>query len=238
MPISRVSARRRPARGGLALLAFAALGLGAAPSAGAASTEVSTTQQAAQAQRDYYTIRAVHSQKCLGTYGNWTGTDVQIVQQPCDGRPSQRFSVKPYTNRYGESTQIITTGAGLCLGTTEVNVGPGDSKAFLYVSLRTQNCGPYGMLIEFHPYAGAHGYVIYEYVPQYGPEGQCLHVAGANTADNAGVIHHPCNWPGEGQRNDQFAFLPVWAVAFPPWPLPSEPGHSHPHPSHPERCGP
>ncbi|MEU3598132.1 RICIN domain-containing protein [Streptomyces sp. NPDC006798] len=210
--MSRVSPRRRLARGGLALLAFAALGLGAAPSAGAAANAgvSSVTQQAAKAQRDYYTIRAVHSQKCLGTYGNWSGTNVQIVQQPCDGRPSQRFYTEWYEDYPGLPYHFIKTNEGFCLGTTqEAPVGSG---ALLYASLRTQHCQTNLAAIQFEFEQWTHpspGYVIAEHVYGQGAVAQCLHVAGANTADNAGVIYHPCNSPNTGQRNDEFEWFLV-----------------------------
>ncbi|WP_329564320.1 RICIN domain-containing protein (plasmid) [Streptomyces uncialis] len=208
--MSRISPRSRTARGGLTLIALALATLGIAPTAGAAPAAAPqrvAAEPSAPQHNGLYTIRAVHSGKCIGPYGNSTGWDAQLVQQPCDGRPTQQFRLNLRSNEFGENWYSIAGTSGYCWGYNRPwGPQPGGGAA-LGESARTTGCDRYYRQIAFsfggNPSAG---YEIKQFSdPNEWGTHDCLDVAEFNMNDNAGVVYWTCN---QGQ-NQKFQLLPV-----------------------------
>ncbi|MFF8958611.1 RICIN domain-containing protein [Streptomyces sp. NPDC014894] len=209
--------RSAAVRGGLALVALAVLGLGTAPAAGAASASGPASAEASQRSAasqagGAYNIRAVHSGKCIGPAGSSSGWNVPLVQQPCDGRASQRVTLRFYGNHHGADYFAFVTDSGYCWGDT-ARFQPGVPGHARGAEIRTRTCDEYGWkhnafsLRSYHPWGG------YQFAEYQSPDeittNNTLQVWGEGTADNVGVVYWPAQNPGTGARHDTFELLPA-----------------------------
>ncbi|MFI5620542.1 RICIN domain-containing protein [Streptomyces sp. NPDC051567] len=200
MPLSRTSG---PAARGLVLIALAALGLGTASAAGAtpmAAPVRPAAPAAAVVEPGVHTIRALHSGKCLAPQGDSTADDVLIVQQTCDGRPSQRVTVQRIHDQDQKPHLRFVTDAGKCWNVERNKWNPWAR----ITQYRCQN-RPNEVfdLLTYHPWSGS------QITPTFNPNVLCLHTYDATTADGAHIIQLACNPPGSGDRNDTFTFVPA-----------------------------
>ncbi|MFF8513494.1 RICIN domain-containing protein [Streptomyces sp. NPDC015492] len=150
-----------------------------------------------------HTVRAAHSDKCLGPQNDSTQAGARIVQQPCDGRPSQKVTLITARGDIPADSFFFRTSAGLCWNVEGALHHQGTpiiqwpcSKALNEVFTA------YG---DRHPWAG-HVLRTHTTRPKYW---NCLHVQDASTADGAALIQHPCNLSGQGAHNDTFLLTPA-----------------------------
>ncbi|MEU3601247.1 RICIN domain-containing protein [Streptomyces sp. NPDC006798] len=195
--MNRMSATARPVfRAAVVLAALTALGPGMVPTA-AAETAV---------RAGTYTVSVLHSGKCLGPRGNSAADGALIVQQPCDGRPSQRVTLVA-TGGYEPNTFLFRTASGKCWDVQ------GDSKDS-YTPIIQHTChGRWNQWFtphdDQHPWTGS--------VLRTGTGGwtdrdrwRVLHVYNASTADDTHLIQYaPHNSWGAGAKNDTFLFHPA-----------------------------
>ncbi|MEW1700754.1 RICIN domain-containing protein [Streptomyces sp. NPDC093249] len=206
------------ARGGLALLALAALGLGAAPSAGAAPGKSTAAPQRAAAgpavpqDRGFYTIRAVHSGKCIGPYGDNLSRAVQLVQQPCDGRLAQVVRLNSLgEHRSGtgdwETYYSVQSPYGYCWASSSWIDGLVTRPLHERATLEACNSLTWkhvAFTFRGNPSSGYHMADFTSWTD--GQSGTCLGVDGQNMNDNAGVIYWHC---GDQGQNMKFQLIPV-----------------------------
>ncbi|MFF3556189.1 RICIN domain-containing protein [Streptomyces tsukubensis] len=146
-----------------------------------------------------YTVTAAHSGKCLDLWDSSAENGTALVQNTCDGRASQRFTLVEYSNAPG--TYAIRTFAEKCL-----------TRA-MYASttepVRQRNC-VYDLSQAFkigahHPWPGE---VIFS-LNWAGERNFCFHIGQASTSDGTTVLTFACSPPGSGARNDTFTFQPA-----------------------------
>ncbi|WP_406401968.1 RICIN domain-containing protein [Streptomyces uncialis] len=215
--------RLRAVCGGLALTALAAFALTAAPTAGAAAPVAALPAAPAVApwladpvqpvDGGLYYIRAVHSGKCLARVEG-RHDRIPIEQQPCDGRTSQKIRVLGFGDFGAPEAFAFMTSEELCLSTDIWISNVPAAGSPLYGPVTARGC--HGMkwfafaytITKGHPWAG---YQIrtYQHPTTETTAIQCWHVYHADVNDYARLIHHPCNNPGIGARNDTFEFLPA-----------------------------
>ncbi|MFF9425594.1 RICIN domain-containing protein [Streptomyces sp. NPDC014746] len=148
-----------------------------------------------------YTIRVLHSDKCLDVQGSSHAQGALIVQNTCDGRPSQRFSIS-YASRPA-GVFFVQTFAGMCWRRTGGEGYPNTT----HIPIGQYTCDRRDLeFFGFTTTPGVGGEELRN-VSAKGEERLCLHVRGASPADGADLITHLCNLPtGTGQRNDTFVF--------------------------------
>ncbi|MER6914616.1 RICIN domain-containing protein [Streptomyces sp. NPDC000594] len=173
---------------------------GAAPVAGVVSA------RAAQAPPGpgTYTISALHSGKCLGPRD--ASEYALIVQQPCDGRASQRVTLVPTTG-YRSGTYLFRLDSGMCW-----SVHNGSKENYAAILQRPCQNRWYEWLdlhTDQHPWAGS---VIRTNTGGWtdSDRWRVIHVLNASTADDTHLIQYtPHNSWGTGAKNDTFLFHPA-----------------------------
>ncbi|MFD7552030.1 RICIN domain-containing protein [Streptomyces sp. NPDC059816] len=145
-----------------------------------------------------YTVTATHSGKCLDLWNSSAENGTALVQNTCDGRPSQRFTLREYSNAPG--TYAIRTFAGKCLarGMYASTTEPVQQRGCVYDLSQAFKIGAH------HPWSGE---VIFS-LNWSGERNFCFHVDQAATDNGTAVITHACNPQGTGVRNDTFTFQP------------------------------
>ncbi|MGV9314177.1 RICIN domain-containing protein [Streptomyces sp. NPDC003691] len=178
----------------------------AALMAGVRLTAAAVSPRAAQAPPGpgTYTISALHSGKCLGPRD---GADYAlIVQQPCDGRTSQRVTLES-VDGYRPNTYLFRLDSGMCWEVHNDDKDP-------YTPIVQRPChGSWNQWFDlhddWHPWTGS---VIRTSTGGWTDRDRwrVLHVHNASTADNIHLIqYHPHNWHGTGAKNDTFLFHPA-----------------------------
>ncbi|MFI1018206.1 RICIN domain-containing protein [Streptomyces sp. NPDC020965] len=189
-----VRSRRSTARAALALTALATLTLGAAPTTGAASSTAPVQRAAVQGPAEgEYTIRAAHSGKCLGPEDNRREWGILLVQQPCDGRPTQRVYIARMGEDQGQDYHYVFTSTGYCWGATELGFPGG---WHIDQPVRTVDCGEWWQQVGLHFHAMPNGTWMITTVDS-GLQQPCLHVQGGSNNDGAGLLFNGCGRPGE-----------------------------------------
>ncbi|AZK98752.1 RICIN domain-containing protein [Streptomyces tsukubensis] len=186
--------RRAGARGALAAAVAALLAAVTVPPASAATPPPTAGK---------YTVRVAHSGKCLGPRDDSTAEGVVIVQQPCDGRPSQKVTLITARGDIPANSFFFRTSTGLCWNVKD-NIHHVGVPIIQWPCSRAMNevFTAYG---DHHPWDG---YILRTHTtrPKYW---NCLHIRDASTADDATLIQHPCNLHGDGILNDTFHLTPA-----------------------------
>ncbi|MFI1015772.1 RICIN domain-containing protein [Streptomyces sp. NPDC020965] len=189
-----VRSRRRTARAALALTALAAFTLGAAPAAGAASSTAPVPRAAVQGPAEgEYTIRAAHSGKCLGPEDDRREWGILIVQQPCDGRRTQRVYIARMGEDQGQDYHYVYTSTGYCWGGASRGAPGGWA---VDEPVRTMGCRDWWQRVGLHFYAMPNGSWMISTVDS-GFNQPCLHVQDAGMNDGAGLLYNLCNRDGQ-----------------------------------------
>ncbi|MEK9520483.1 RICIN domain-containing protein [Streptomyces venezuelae] len=146
-----------------------------------------------------YTITVAHSGKCLDIRNSSPADGAVLVQNRCDGRPSQRFTLS--TRTVAPDQAFLQTFAGKCLtrsgnynSTVPVTQQPCVNNPVQWLRIRVG-----------HPWPGESILTV----DKSGESSFSFHVDQAGTADGAAVITHPANGWGQGSRNDTFTFQPA-----------------------------
>ncbi|MFI1015771.1 RICIN domain-containing protein [Streptomyces sp. NPDC020965] len=192
--MSLVPARWRAAACALALTALAAFTLAAAPSVGAEPTTAPVPRAVVQGPAEgEYTIRAAHSGKCLGPEDDRREWGILLVQQPCDGRPTQRVYIVRVGEDQGRDYHYVGTSTGWCWGATEGG-GPGGWP--IDEPVRTVGCREWWQRVGLHFYAMPNGTWMISTINS-GLQQPCLHVQGGSNNDGAVLLFNVCNRPGQ-----------------------------------------
>ncbi|EFG03886.1 hypothetical protein CRV15_30015 (plasmid) [Streptomyces clavuligerus] len=150
-----------------------------------------------------YTVRTAHAGKCLGPQGDGSAGGEAVVQQPCDGRPSQRVTLITAGGDIPPNSFFVRTAAGLCWNVK-------DGLHHQGTPIIQWPCGPWSNEVftaygDRHPWTG-HMLRTHTTRPKYW---NCLHIRDASAADDAPLIQHPCNSSGAGGQNDTLHFTPA-----------------------------
>ncbi|MEW1550384.1 RICIN domain-containing protein [Streptomyces tsukubensis] len=154
-----------------------------------------------------YTVGVLHSGKCAGPVDG--AEYALIVQQPCDGRASQRVTLVP-ARGYRPNTYLFRMDTGKCW-----EVHNNDKDPYTAIVQRTCSSGSsqwFDLHDNYHPWGGT---VIRTNTGGYTDRDRwrVIHVQGASTADGAQLIQYtPGNWHGTGAKNDTFLFNPAPAT--------------------------
>ncbi|MEM9562989.1 MAG: RICIN domain-containing protein, partial [Actinomycetota bacterium] len=149
----------------------------------AALALLGTTVDPSPASAQTGTIRPVHSDLCLGVAGGSTASGAAIGQLPCDGSPSQTFTV---TNLGGGYHRVQLAHSGKCVDIE------GASTASLTPAIQWDCHG--GPNQQFTVQLGAGTTTL---VPRH--SGLCLDIEGAVRTSGAALIQYTCTG-GDNQR--------------------------------------
>ncbi|MFJ4770857.1 RICIN domain-containing protein [Streptomyces uncialis] len=168
----------------------------------AAALALTLTLSSAPAQAaapGQFTMTVVHSGKCLDIQNSSTNNGARLVQNTCDGRESQRFTIGSFTNP--ADTYFIWTFAGKCIAR--------HASSNVLAPVTQENCVyDYAQAFRIyaqHPWPGE----VINALDWNGGSAFCFHVEGASRDDGARVITYPCNRWGTGERNDSFIIRPA-----------------------------